>query len=66
MILNTLDLSTISTSTEVVKNDDPTYSVFEASSDSNFMFAVEIWLVNTTGSVRYFDVTLSQVIMSGE
>ncbi len=31
MILNTIDLSTITTSTEIVKNDDPTLSTFIAS-----------------------------------
>jgi hypothetical protein len=41
---------------------DPTYTVLTASPENKFMFAVEIWMVNTTGPERYFDVNLIQYV----
>lgn len=60
MILNTLDLSSISTSTEVIKNLDPPSSTITISDDSPFRFAVEIWHLNLSDTKRYFDVTFQK------
>lgn len=40
MILQTLDLSSITTELEVVKNMDPSYTLLTTSPENNFMFAV--------------------------
>jgi hypothetical protein len=57
MIIDTLNLNTISTTSELIKNKIPTPSILSTSPDSHFMFAAEIWHVNLSDIVRYFDVT---------
>lgn len=63
MILDTLALTSIKTSIQVTKNEEPTYSSFAASPQNSFMFAVEVWMVDTTGPKRYFDVSLAWEVM---
>lgn len=58
MIMDTLNLNTISTTFELIKNKNPTPTTLSTSPDSHFMFAAEIWHVNLSDIVRYFDVTL--------
>lgn len=57
MILDTLDLNTITTSMEVIKQQVPTPATLSTSPESNFMFAVEIWHLNLSDTRRYFDLT---------
>jgi uncharacterized protein YaaQ len=65
MILDTLQLSAITTNLKTVKQTDPTHSVLSTSPDSMFMFGVEIWLLNLSDSVRYFDLNFKSVLQSG-
>jgi hypothetical protein len=55
MIMDTLNLTSISTSIDVMKNTDPTHTKLTASPDSNFMFAIEVWKHNLSAPYRYFD-----------
>jgi len=66
MITDTLNLSAITTDLEITKQIDPTYSILSTSPDSMFMFGVEIWGMNLSDSVRYFDLTFKGVLQSGE
>ena len=63
MILDTLALTSITTSFETVKNEVPTYSSFSTTPENNFMFAIEVWMVDTSGPQRYFDVQLAWEVM---
>jgi hypothetical protein len=59
MIINTLNQTTISNTTQVIKNPIPTNSSMEITPESAFRFGVEVWRVNLSDTKRYFDVTFS-------
>jgi hypothetical protein len=58
MILDTLNLSTISYTQNVITRTDPSPTTITTSPDANFMFGIEIWHQNLSSPVRYFDVLL--------
>ena len=58
MILDTLNLSSISYTQNVITRTDPSPTTITTSPDSNFMFGIEIWHQNLSSHVRYFDVIL--------
>ena len=64
MIIDTLSLNTITSNETISKNINPTSSSFTVSNDSKFMLAVELWGVNMTDTVRYFDVLMIQLSTS--
>lgn len=57
MILDTLGLNSITTATQIIKQQDPTPATLSTSPDSNFMFAVEISGLNLSDTLRFFDLT---------
>jgi hypothetical protein len=56
MILDTLTLSTITYTQDVITSPDPTYTKLVASPNEKFMFGIEIWRQNLSSPVRYFDL----------
>lgn len=61
MILDTLSLSSINFVESITKNTDPSFTHMDMGAGSKFMMAVELWGVNMTASVRYFDVLMIQL-----
>ena len=61
MILDTLSLSTISFVTTITKDTNPSFTQMNIGGGSNFMMAVQLWGVNMTAPVRYFDVLMIQL-----
>ena len=61
MIIDTLSLSSISFVTTVTKTIDPSFTQMGVGPGSKFMMAVELWGVNTSAPVRYFDVLMIQL-----
>lgn len=59
MIMDTLNLSTITYTQNVQKRVNPTPTTITADPSQKFMFGIEIWRQNLSESVRYFDVTAS-------
>ena len=58
MILDTLDLSVISTQLSLTKQVDPTPVTLSTVPDSHFMFGIELWKLNLSDSKRFFDVNM--------
>jgi hypothetical protein len=61
MIIDTLALNTINSVQLVTKDSSPTASTLTVGAASNFMIAVELWGVNMSAPVRYFDVLMIQL-----
>lgn len=61
MIIDTLSLNTINSIELITKDSTPSTSNLTLGTDSNFMIAVEMWGVNTSAPVRYFDVLMIQL-----
>ncbi len=57
MILDTLNLSSITTTTQIIKNVIPPASTLDITPESPFRFAVEVWRFNLSDTKRYFDIT---------
>jgi hypothetical protein len=64
MILDTLSLSSINFVEIISKDQVPTLTSVSMQEGSNFMMAVELWGVNMTAPVRYFDVLMIQLSTS--
>lgn len=56
MIIDTINLTSITTSVQMIKEADPTPTTLSSANHSNFMFGIEIWRQNLSASIRYFDV----------
>jgi hypothetical protein len=61
MIVDTLSLNTINSVQLITKDSEPSASSLTLGGDSKFMMAVELWGVNMTAPVRYFDVLMIQL-----
>lgn len=61
MILDTLSLSTITFVTTITKDTNPSFTRMDIGDGSKFMMAVQLWGVNMTDTVRYFDVLMIQL-----
>lgn len=55
-IIVTFDKTSISYTKNIVKVDYPEKTTIKASSDENFMFAVQVQGLNLSSAVRYFDI----------
>lgn len=58
MVAQTMNLEVFTTSVQKRKVADPLLSTISTNSDSNFMFAIEIWGLNLSATKRYFDIKL--------
>lgn len=56
MIIDTLNLTTITTQKQVKHSSDPIKSTLIISKDSMFMFGIEVWGIDLTKETRYFDI----------
>jgi hypothetical protein len=56
MIIDTINLTSITTSLQMIKETDPTPTTLSSANNSNFMFGIEVWRQNLSASTRYFDV----------
>lgn len=65
MILDTLDLSVITTQASLTKQIDPTSAILTTEPEAHFMFGIELWRLNLSDSKRFFDVNLYHQEESG-